>query len=89
MGPSTPFCQETSVNITIGVRDSARELIMDVDMDRDELAGRVAAAIREGGVGGVLDLVDSKGQRCLIPAGAIGYVRMAEQVERRVGFAID
>lgn len=77
------------MNITIGVRDSARELIMDVDMDRDELAARVGAANREAGVGGVLDLVDSKGQRFLIPARAIGYVHMAEPVERRVGFAID
>lgn len=76
------------MNIIIGVRGAARELSIDVDLDRDELSGRVEAAIREGGIGGVLDLVDSKNQRYLVPARAIAYVQMSEQAERRVGFAI-
>ena len=86
------------MNIIIGVRGSARELAIDVDLDFDELSSRVEAAIRDGNV---LDLVDSKKERYLVPANAIGYVerylvpanaigyvQMSEQAERRVGFAI-
>ena len=76
---------EAHMNIIIGVRGSARELAIDVDLDFDELSSRVEAAIRDGSV---LDFVDSKKERYLVPANAIGYVQMSEQAERRVGFAI-
>lgn len=73
------------MNIVIGVRGSARELALELDLDREELARRLDSAIAEQSV---LDLVDVKGQRFLVPARSIGYVQMTEQVERRVGFAI-
>ncbi|WP_115727757.1 DUF3107 domain-containing protein [Actinomyces culturomici] len=73
------------MNIIIGVRGSARELSLDLDLERDDLAARVEKAVADQSV---LDLVDAKGQRYLVPARSIGYVQIGEQVERRVGFAI-
>ena len=37
---------------------------------------------------GVLDLTDTKGQRTLVPAHAIGFVQIPAETKRRVGFAI-
>ena len=33
-------------------------------------------------------MADTKGQRTLVPAHALGYVQIANKTERRVGFAI-
>ncbi|MCI7512345.1 MAG: DUF3107 domain-containing protein [Schaalia hyovaginalis] len=73
------------MNITIGIRGSAREISIDLDIEREELVSRVNAAVQSLSV---LDLTDDRGQRYLVPARSIAYVQIGEQIERRVGFAI-
>ena len=74
------------MEIFIGIRDNTRQLALDVDMTESELMTQVNEAL--AAPHGVLDLTDSKGQRTLVPAHALGYVQIASKTERRVGFAI-
>jgi conserved domain protein len=55
-------------------------------MTENELMAKVNEALVSAN--GVLDLTDTKGQRTLVPAHALGYVQIASKTERRVGFAI-
>ena len=73
------------MNITIGIRSSARDISIDLDIEREELVSRVHSAVQSLSV---LDLTDNKGQQYLIPARSIAYVQIGEQIERRVGFAL-
>ncbi|WP_048772008.1 DUF3107 domain-containing protein [Cellulomonas flavigena] len=74
------------MEIFIGIRDNTRQLALDVDMSESELVSKVNEALVSAN--GLLDLTDSKGQRLLVPARALGYVQIASKTERRVGFAI-
>lgn len=73
------------MNITIGIRDCARDISIDLDMERDTFISHVNTAVQDLSV---LDFTDSKGQQYLVPARSIAYIQIGEQVERRVGFAI-
>ncbi|MDN6428370.1 MAG: DUF3107 domain-containing protein [Propionibacterium sp.] len=73
------------MNVSIGIRGAARELQLDIDLTEEELFSRVEAAAKDHGV---LTLVDSKGQRALVPAEAIGFVLVAPESPRKVGFAL-
>ena len=68
------------MEIFIGIRDNTRQLGLDVDMSENELMAKVNEALAS--------LTDTKGQRTLVPAHALGYVQIAAKTERRVGFAI-
>ena len=74
------------MEIFIGIRGNTRQLGFDIDMSENELMAKVNEAL--AAPNGVLDLTDSKGQRTLVPAHALGYVQIASKTERRVGFAI-
>ena len=74
------------MEIFIGIRDNTRQLGFDIDMSENELMAKVHEAL--AATNGVLDLTDTKGQRTLVPAHALGYVQIADKTERRVGFAI-
>ena len=74
------------MEIFIGIRDNTRQLGLDVDMTESELMAKVHEAL--AATNGVLDLTDTKGQRTLVPAHAIGYVQIPAETKRRVGFAI-
>lgn len=74
------------MEIFIGIRDNTRQLALDVDISESELVSKVNEALVSAN--GLLDLTDSKGQRLLVPARALGYVQIASKTERRVGFAI-
>ena len=74
------------MEIFIGIRGNKNLLGFDVDMSENELIAKVNEALASDH--GVLDLTDTKGQRTLVPAHALGYVQIADKTERRVGFAI-
>ena len=74
------------MEIFIGIRDNTRQLGLDVDMTESELMAKVHEAL--AATNGVLDLTDTKGQRTLVPAHAIGFVQIPAETKRRVGFAI-
>lgn len=74
------------MEIFIGIRDNTRQLGLDVDMTESELMAKVHEAL--AAPNGILDLTDTKGQRTLVPAHAIGFVQIPAETKRRVGFAI-
>jgi phage tail sheath gpL-like len=70
------------VEITIGVQNVARELVVETDQTADEVAKAVAKAINAGVP---LELTDTRGRRIIVPAGTVGYVEIGDEV-RKIGF---
>jgi hypothetical protein len=73
------------VEVKIGVQFAARELVIDSGQTPDEVTKAVADALKADL--GILELVDEKGRRVLVPADKLAYVEIAEGEQRRVGFA--
>jgi hypothetical protein len=73
------------VEVKIGVQYAPRELSLESSQSPDEVAAAVSEALRADL--GVLTLVDEKGRRVLVPADKLAYVEIAENEQRRVGFA--
>ena len=73
------------MEVKIGVQYAPRELSLESSQSPDEVAAAVAEALRADL--GVLSLVDEKGRRVLVPADKLAYVEIAENEQRRVGFA--
>jgi phage tail sheath gpL-like len=71
------------VEITIGIQNIGRELVIETDEAADAVAQRVAAAVDAGTH---LELTDSKGRRVIVAATAIGYVELGFEEQRKVGF---
>ena len=74
------------MDIFIGIRGNTRLLGFDVDMSENELMAKLNEVLPS--TQGVLYLTDTKGQRTLVPAHAIGFVQIPAETKRRVGFAI-
>jgi hypothetical protein len=71
------------VDITIGVQNLPRELVI----ESDQTADQVTAAVTEALTGKpVLELVDNKGRRVIVPSASIGYVEIGTESKGRVGF---
>lgn len=73
------------MQVTIGMRQSVRDVVVDVDMAEDAFVESVREAIAADTP---LDLTDSKGKRFLVPAAAIGHVEIGTAEDRRVGFGV-
>ena len=71
------------MEVRIGVQQAARELVLESADSPDAVAEKVAAAIKADGL---LDLVDDKGRRVVVPAAKLAYVEIAASEARRVGF---
>lgn len=71
------------MEITIGVQNLAREIVVETDETADAVAARVSAALKDSSV---LELTDAKGRRVLVPAATIGYVELGSEEQRKVGF---
>jgi hypothetical protein len=61
------------VDITIGVQNLPRELVIESDQSADEVTAAVTKAL---GGEAVLELVDTRGRRVLVPSASIGYVEI-------------
>lgn len=70
------------MEITIGIQHVARELTFETPLSADE----VSAAVEKALAGAILDIEDTRGRRVIVPAGAIGYVEIGAESQRRVGF---
>ncbi|WP_284501896.1 DUF3107 domain-containing protein [Actinotalea sp. C106] len=71
------------VEITIGVQNVARELVVETDQPSEKVAKDVLKAIE---VGAPLDITDTKGRRVIVPASTLGYVELGGEEARKVGF---
>ncbi|WP_298805593.1 DUF3107 domain-containing protein [uncultured Pseudokineococcus sp.] len=72
------------MEIRIGVQNVAREIVLESSQSADEVRSAVDAAL--SGSAAVLDLVDERGRRVVVPSGVLGYVEVAAESPRRVGF---
>lgn len=71
------------MEISIGIRNVARELSLDVDLTAHEVSERVEKALAAGAV---LSFTDKEGNVVVVPTDALGYVQCKEAEARRVGF---
>lgn len=72
------------MEVKIGVKGAARELVLESQQTADEVVAAVRAALAEDD--GVLALADDRGRQVLVPADKLAFVEIGEPVERRVGF---
>ncbi len=71
------------MEVKIGVRDVAREVVLESELTPEAVAEAVEAAVTGGGL---LRLTDDKGRLVIIPGALIGYVELGAPETRRVGF---
>jgi hypothetical protein len=72
------------VEVKIGVQHAPRELVLESEQSPAEVEAAVDAAL--SGKSALLQLVDEKGRRVLVPADKIAYIEIGEESGRRVGF---
>ncbi len=75
--------REDTVDITIGVQNLARELVVESDQNSDDVAQAVSEALAGKPF---LELRDVRGRRLMVPTASIGYVEIGSEETRRVGF---
>ena len=71
------------MEVTIGVQNLARELVVDTDQSPEDVAKAVSDAL---GGAPALELTDSRGRRVIVPTVSLGYVEIGTEEQRRVGF---
>lgn len=71
------------MDITIGVQNLPRELVIESDQTADEVTAAVTAALNGNPV---LELTDNRGRRVIVPSASIGYVEIGTESKGRVGF---
>lgn len=74
------------MEVRIGVQHATRELMLESAETPDAVAKKVADALKNDAL---LDLVDDKGRRVVVPADRLAYVEIAASEPRRVGFGAD
>ena len=74
------------MEVKIGVQYAARELVLESVQTPDEVEKTVTEALSDED--GVLNLVDDKGRRVIVPVSKIAYIEIAEAVTRKVGFTV-
>ena len=72
-----------TVEITIGVQNSPREISLESDQTPDEVAAVVSAALSGRPT---LELTDVRGRRVIVPVASLGYVEIGSEQKGRVGF---
>ena len=72
------------MEVKIGVQNVAREVVLESAQTAQEVSAAVSTALSAGT--GVLDLLDEKGRRVIVPVDKIAYVEVGEPEARRVGF---
>ncbi|WP_129659015.1 DUF3107 domain-containing protein [Rothia halotolerans] len=71
------------MEIKIGIKDVAREVVIDSTQEPDEIVASVSEAIENKTL---LKLVDAKGTATLIPGESLGYVEIGAETKRHIGF---
>ncbi len=71
------------MEVRIGIQHATRELVLESTEKPEAVAKKVSEAIKNDGM---LDLIDEKGHRVVVPAAKLAYVEIAAAEVRRVGF---
>jgi hypothetical protein len=71
------------VEVRIGVQQAARELVIESPDTPEAVTKKVAEAVKTDGL---LEIVDEKGHRVVVPAAKLAYVEIAAAEVRKVGF---
>jgi Protein of unknown function (DUF3107) len=74
------------LEVKIGVQYAARELVLESGETPAEVEKAVTEALSDDD--GVLNLVDEKGRRIIVPVSKVAYIEIAEAVTRKVGFTV-
>ncbi|MEW2357226.1 DUF3107 domain-containing protein [Spirillospora sp. NPDC029432] len=72
------------MQVRIGVQFVPKELVVETSQSADEVQRALADALAEDR--GVLVLRDQRGGRVVVPADRVGYLEIAEEEDRTVGF---
>jgi hypothetical protein len=83
MRPSTNKRGTTGVEVKIGIRDVARDVVLESSQPAETVAAAVEEAVNSGSL---LKLTDDKGKLIVVPGPLIGYVEIGAEESRRVGF---
>lgn len=73
-----------TVEVKIGVQNTARELVIETDETNEAVAKLVAEAI--AAADGVITLTDTKGKVTVVPAAKLAYVEIGRSTAGQVGF---
>ena len=73
------------MQVTIGIRETSRELTLDVDATSEEIYALVAAATESRTP---LKITDKDGKIAIVPFESLGFVEVAAAENRRVGFGL-
>ncbi len=73
-----------TVEVKIGVQNTARELVIETDETNEAVAGLVRDAIADAD--GVLTLTDTKGKVTVVPSAKLAYVEIGRSTAGQVGF---
>jgi hypothetical protein len=71
------------VEVKIGIRDIARDIVLESSQSPDSVATAVEQAVSTGSL---LKLTDEKGRLVVVPGSLIGFVEIGAEESRRVGF---
>ena len=72
-----------TVEVKIGVQQTARELVIETDNTSEGVATLVSEALAADGV---LTLTDTKGKVTVVPAAKLAYVEIGRSTAGPVGF---
>ena len=72
------------MEVKIGVQFAPRELVLESAESPADVAKAVAEALADET--GILNLIDEKGRRVIVPVAKLAYVEIAETTGRPVGF---
>jgi hypothetical protein len=72
------------VQVRIGVQFVPKELVVETSLSGDEVEQALATALATEN--GVFSLKDQRGGRVVLKASHIGYLEIAEEESRQVGF---
>lgn len=72
------------MEVRIGVKGAARELVVDSTQSADEIEKVVAAALKDDAP--TITLSDDKGRRVVVATDKFAYLEIADSEGRRVGF---
>lgn len=72
------------MQVRVGVQLVPKELVVETKLSADEVEQALGTALESES--GLFELKDSRGGRIVIPAKHVGYLEIAEEESRQVGF---